>query len=244
LLHGRCPTSSLLRTHPPPSRLRSTSRFSRLYDLPCSDDFAPGRGGLRQFLGMSLSPCCRFHPAKVGMPHRSDFGTPCCLRPTEAGSALGPSPFEATSAFTFVTARRLVASPRETLSMGFRILVSLHPAIRTTGLLTLAPAGLSPAEHTGLSWTHFRTAGFPQYGWKAGFPSGAFPDHQRLKPAPGIRRPSSSLHPPFVHLVVTTVVPHCVGPRTRLRTALEGYYSSAPGVLARVRVIVSRSVIT
>src|SRR5207302_7681668 len=29
--------------HPPPSRLRSTSRFSRLYDLPCSGDFAPGR---------------------------------------------------------------------------------------------------------------------------------------------------------------------------------------------------------
>src|SRR5262249_14332318 len=24
----------------------------------------------------------------------------------------------------------------------------------------------------------FRTAGFPQYGWKAGFPSGAFPDPQ------------------------------------------------------------------
>jgi hypothetical protein len=90
----------------------------------------------------------------------------------------------------------------------------------------------------------FRTAGFPQYGWKAGFPSGAFPDHQRLKPAPGMRCPMFGLHPPFVHLVATTVVPHCVGPRTRLRTALEGYYSSAPGVLARVRVVVSRSVIT
>src|SRR5713101_5802441 len=33
------------KTHPPPSRLRSTSRLSRLYDLPCSGDFAPGRGG-------------------------------------------------------------------------------------------------------------------------------------------------------------------------------------------------------
>src|SRR6516225_10015623 len=75
----------------------------------------------------------------------------------------------------------------------------------------------------------FRTAGFPQYGWKAGFPSGAFPDHQRLKPAPGMRCPMFGLHPPFVHLVATTVVPHCVGPRTRLRTALEGYYSSTPG---------------
>jgi len=45
----------------------------------------------------------------------------------------------------------------------------------------------------------FRTAGFPQYDWKAGFPSGAFLDRQQLKPAPGIRRPSSRLHPPFVH---------------------------------------------
>ena len=89
MLRGRYPTSSLIRTHPPPSRLRPISRLSRLYDLPCSGDFAPGRGGLLQLLGMSLSPCCRFHPAKVEMPHRSDFGTPCCLRPSDAGSALG-----------------------------------------------------------------------------------------------------------------------------------------------------------
>ena len=90
----------------------------------------------------------------------------------------------------------------------------------------------------------FRTAGFPQYGWKVGFPSGAFLDRRQLKPAPGMRCPPSSLHPPFVHLGVNAVIPHCVGPQTRLRTAMEGYYSSTPGVLARVRVIVSRSVIT
>ena len=47
----------------------------------------------------------------------------------------------------------------------------------------------------------FRTAGFPQYGWKAGFSGGAFPDRQRLKPAPGMRLLTSGLHPPFVHLV-------------------------------------------
>jgi hypothetical protein len=90
----------------------------------------------------------------------------------------------------------------------------------------------------------FRTAGFPQYGCKAGFPSGAFPGRRRLKLAPGIHRPTSGLHPPFVRLVVEAIIPHCVGPQTRLRTAMEGYYSSAPGVLARIRVIVSRSVIT
>src|SRR5882762_3173719 len=90
---------------PPPSRLRPTSRFRRLYGLPCSDDFAPGRGGLLQLLCMSLSPCCRFHPAEVVMPHRSDFGTPCCLRPCVASSALGPTHFRGHNAFTFVTAR-------------------------------------------------------------------------------------------------------------------------------------------
>jgi hypothetical protein len=44
-------------------------------------------------LGMSLSPCCRFHPAEVVMPYRSDFGTPCCLHPSVAGSALGATHF-------------------------------------------------------------------------------------------------------------------------------------------------------
>ena len=88
-LCGHCSASSLIRTHPPPSRRRSTSRFSRLYDLPCSGDFSPGRGGLLQSLGVSLPPCRRFHPAEVKVPRRSAFGTSCCLHSTVASSALG-----------------------------------------------------------------------------------------------------------------------------------------------------------
>ena len=130
------------------------------------------------------------------------------------------------------------------MSIGFRILISLHPAIQTTGRLTFAPAGLPPAEHTSLNWTHFRTAGFPQYGWKAGFPSGAFLDDQRLKPALGVRRPTSSLLPPFVRLVVSTIVPLGVGSPTRLRTAVEVITPPPQGPSAQVRVIVSRTVIT
>jgi hypothetical protein len=38
--------------------------------------------------------------------------------------------------------------------MGFRVLVSRHPAIRVTGLLAFAPAGLTPAERVSLHWTH------------------------------------------------------------------------------------------
>ena len=58
-----------------------------------------------------------------------------------------------------------------------------YPAIQTTGLLTLAPAGLSPAEHTRFSWTHFRTVGFPQSGFKAGLSDRTFLDIALLKPS-------------------------------------------------------------
>jgi hypothetical protein len=47
----------------------------------------------------------------------------------------------------------------------------------------------------------FRTAGFPQYGWKAGLSDGAFLYVAQLKPAPGIRWSSSSLRPSLVHFV-------------------------------------------
>src|SRR5215467_10345072 len=87
-LHGRYPTSSLLRTRPPPSRLRSTSRFSRLYDLPCSGDFSAGARGLHQPLDVSLSPCCRFHPAEVGSAASVRFRHP--MLPSPYGCELGP----------------------------------------------------------------------------------------------------------------------------------------------------------
>src|SRR5262245_7829920 len=39
-------------------------------------------------------------------------------------------------------------------SMGFRASVSLRSATQATGRLALAPAGLPPAEHVYLVWTH------------------------------------------------------------------------------------------
>src|SRR6516165_8738294 len=56
-----------LATPDPAATLSSSADFRgrRLYGLPCSGDFAPGRGGLLQLLSMSLSPCRRFHPAEV-----------------------------------------------------------------------------------------------------------------------------------------------------------------------------------
>ena len=50
------------------------------------------------------------------------------------------------------------------MSIGFRGLVSRHPAIQATGRLTLTPAGLAPAEHASLRWTHNRTGRSPAPG--------------------------------------------------------------------------------
>src|SRR5215813_4280820 len=53
-----------------------------------SADFAAGRGGLLQLLGVSLSPCCRSHPAGAREPSQSVFGPPCSLRPSGCGLGL------------------------------------------------------------------------------------------------------------------------------------------------------------
>jgi hypothetical protein len=54
------------------------------------------------------------------------------------------------------------------LSIGFGNSVSLLFAIQATRLLTFASVGLSPTEHSSLSWTHFRRADLLRYGFKAG----------------------------------------------------------------------------
>src|SRR4029078_8552078 len=87
-LHGRYPASSLLRTWPPPSRLRPPSPSRRLYGLPCSTDFSMGRGRFLQLLDMSLPPCCPYHPAEVtcrfgqSAPCHAAFARPQRARPS------------------------------------------------------------------------------------------------------------------------------------------------------------------
>ena len=50
----------------------------------------------------------------------------------------------------------------------------------------------------------FRTAGFPQYGWRAGLSSSACPERPQLKPAPGMRGGRSGLRLPCVNPGVTS----------------------------------------
>src|SRR5262249_53913769 len=136
--------------------------------IPCSGDFSSGTRGLHQPLDVSLSPCCRFHPAEVrcrlgqiSAPHAA-FALRLRARPSDLG--LSRPHLRLLSL--------LVISPRETLSMGFQDFGSFrsrHPAIRTTGLLTFAPAGLPPAEHTSVTGRNNRRSRFPEYGSPTGF---------------------------------------------------------------------------
>ena len=155
LLHRHYPASSLIRTHPPPSRLRPTSRGHRLYGLPCSANFLAGRGGLLQLLGMSLSPCCRYHPAGV----KCRFSQPAALHAAFAlrigGSASGATLFRG---HLCVHSRYgpVTRSPSHgwLCRWASEYSVSLLPAIQATGSLALTLARLTLAEHTSLSWTH------------------------------------------------------------------------------------------
>ena len=74
----------------------------------------------------------------------------------------------------------------------------------------------------------FRTAGFPQYGWKAGLSDGAFLYVAQLKPAPGIRWSSSSLRPSFVHFVAHIDGTALVGPAGSIAHRHEAECSAYP----------------
>src|ERR1700720_1104469 len=94
------------------------------------------------------------------------------------------------------------------LSIGFGNSVSLLFAIQATRLLTFASVGLFPTEHSSLSWTKFRTAGFPRYGFKAGISDKAFPEN------PGL--PSS-----FVPTAFTVYSLPCVRDDARFGTSVR-----------------------
>ena len=119
-----------------PLACQPTSRCSRLYGLPCSADFSPGRGGLLQLLSASSLPCRRYHPA--GVPQRLSQSA---LRHAAFVQDLGTQPpsflfFEATCAFTLVTARQLAGHPLRwpcQWASGHRFLSSLPSMLRGSG---------------------------------------------------------------------------------------------------------------
>jgi hypothetical protein len=74
----------------------------------------------------------------------------------------------------------------------------------------------------------FRTAGFPQYGFKAGLSDGAFPGLAPVKPAPGIPFAPPGLPPSFVRSVATCYPRSVSRAFARVRTAARKATASLP----------------
>src|SRR5512135_388731 len=88
-LRGRYPASPLLRAHPPPSRLRPTSRGVRLYGRACSAAFAGGARRASPVTRHVLVTVPSLPPRRSGSPRQPTCDDPCGLRLTTEGSASG-----------------------------------------------------------------------------------------------------------------------------------------------------------
>ena len=157
LLTRRYPSSSLVRTPPPPSRLSAHFPLLKVIEPTL----------LRRFLcgTRRASPVARYVLVTVPSlpPRRSDSVVSIRFRP-----AMLPSPYGSGLGLRGLSlsgppVRSLSLWPGDSLtslkialSMGFSYLVSLITAIQAIGPLILTLAGLTPAEHTSLNWTHSR----------------------------------------------------------------------------------------
>ena len=125
--------------------------------------------------GFSSCSACPCHRAGASTPpkrwSRIDqiSAPPCCLRPTVGGSAFGATHFRGHFCiycrYGPVT-RRL---PKEDVVDRLQSFGFPPPCYPNYEASVLAPAGLSPAEHASLRWTHNRTCGFPAYGFPTDF---------------------------------------------------------------------------
>ena len=104
---------------------------------------------------MSLLSYCRYYPAGIVQTQQPVFVWLYCLRLQIAGWASRVFRLRGHLCVYFRYGLITCSSPfMVTLLIGFRDLVTLLPAIQATGLLASTLTGLSPVEHTSLSWTH------------------------------------------------------------------------------------------
>ena len=89
LLHGRYPASSLLRTRPPPSRLRSISRWMPVIRPTLLHRFLGGTRTASPVAQRILVTVLPLPPRRSESTRRSGFVDPCCLRLTLESSAFG-----------------------------------------------------------------------------------------------------------------------------------------------------------
>ena len=120
----------------------------------CSEHFCSGRGGLLQLLCMSLLPCHRYFPAGVSSRTNQSSIAHAAFAQTLKARPPEIPPFEVTLRSLALRPGSSLAIPRTALSMGFNRFgfpCGCHPSY---GSLVPFPAGLAPAEHACLTWTH------------------------------------------------------------------------------------------
>jgi hypothetical protein len=88
-LPGSYPSSSLLRTLPPPSRHPSSSRFQPVIGRTCSRVFLSGTRKVSPVAQHALVTVLSLPPRRSAMPLRSARDMSCRLRPEPGGSAFG-----------------------------------------------------------------------------------------------------------------------------------------------------------
>lgn len=150
MLHRHYSVSPLLQTHPSPSRRSPVSRCRRLYGSLLRrfrDGARRASPVARHILVIVLS----LLPRQSVTPHRSDCGGPCCLRSMIESSAPGVMISRPPLRSLSLRPDDSLTIPRMASSIDSQDLVSFLLTIQATGPLTLAPAGLIPAEYTSLS---------------------------------------------------------------------------------------------
>ena len=160
-LHRHSPASSLLRTPPPPSRLRLISRWTGSTASLASADVAAGRGGFLPLLRVSLSPCCRSHPAGVDRRVSQTATTHAAFAFTGAGSASGAPHVRGHRCVRVRYGLETRPHPDDEAVERLQKVGVPSPCSPSSRALAFPLGGLSPTEHASLRWTHNRGEPFP-----------------------------------------------------------------------------------
>ena len=154
-LHRRYPASMLLQAPPSPSRLSPHFPVFPVIESTLLREISS-----RDEEGFSSCLACPRHRAAATTPPEQVIAS-ARMRCPMLSSSYGGGLDLRELALSGPPVRSLSLRPGDSLtiprmasSIGFRPLVSRRPAIQATGLLALALAGLTPAEHASLRWTH------------------------------------------------------------------------------------------
>ena len=157
LLHGHYPASALLRTPPSPLRLRVISRWTGYTPYLASADFATGRGGSLQLLSVSLSPCCRSHPAGVVRRVSQSATAHAAFAFPVAGSASGAAHFRGHRCVRLRYSLETRHHPADGAVERLQRVGFPSPCAPSYRALAFPLVGFPPTEHASLRWTHNRT---------------------------------------------------------------------------------------